>query len=816
MASNFSTLRNIIWSKRYALLPSALAFGIGFTVIVGWLLEIEFLKSISPSYITMKANTALGLISLALAYIFFTTKSSFCHSLGKVLCATAVLIGSMTLAQYLFAIDLHIDQLFFHDLSAKGRFPPGRLAPITAVCLVLLGVAGTLSSTSRPFLKLGRQFVVIVAAISAFQALVGYACGITYTFGQAYYSQMAVHTAVGLLALSVAFLSFCTEEGLIQFLLRKGSRGQSSRRMFFAALFIPPLIIILQVKGRSLSIIDGDTGTLLQIICNMSFFIAIVWNDSLKQSLSDQELELTRFSLEMAEDAAQVGFWNYDLKDKIVVGTLFHDQLYGRINKVDKWELKDILAAIHPDDRHIFTDQHAKAVRDRGSSFAMEYRVVWPDESVHWLSVMVRIKRDTAGQITHYRGIVLDSTYVHEAKREREQLEIRESAALESLRLKSEFLANMSHEIRTPINGVMGMTNILLDSKLDHEQKEFALAIKRSGQTLLTVINDILDFSKIEANKLDFEEIDFSLAQTLEDSVSSIRHMAGKKSIFFQVDFNDKQTFSLLGDPARLQQIITNLLSNAVKFTAKGSVIFRVAHVEDDALSAKYRFEVEDTGIGLSEESQAKLFQPFQQADNSTTRKYGGTGLGLSISRHLVERLKGEIGVTSVEGQGSTFWFTAVFAKSTTDASEGSNAREAAVKLPFVGHRRILIAEDVPVNQIVATRMIEKLGHFAHVVANGKECIDALYQSDYDLILMDCHMPEMDGYEATSVIRQSTTLSNPNIIILAMTANAMKGDKEKCLNVGMNDYISKPIEPKALERMLYKWLATDASKIKSA
>ncbi|RYZ82652.1 MAG: response regulator, partial [Proteobacteria bacterium] len=271
---------------------------------------------------------------------------------------------------------------------------------------------------------------------------------------------------------------------------------------------------------------------------------------------------------------------------------------------------------------------------------------------------------------------------------------------------------------------------------------------------------------------------------------------------------------SIMGDPGRLQQVLTNLLSNAMKFTAEGQVSVRVSKILEEADSVKIRIEVQDTGVGISEEARARLFQPFQQADNSTTRKYGGSGLGLSICRHLVERMNGEMGFESVVGEGSTFWFTASFQK-TQPKTEAELAEESlptvndnGLSVATIGRRHILIAEDIPVNQIVAIRMIEKLGHVAHVVGNGQEVLNALYQADYDLILMDCHMPEMDGYEATSAIRRSTTLPNPNILILAMTANAMKGDKERCIEVGMNDYISKPIESKSLQRTLNKWLST--------
>ena len=675
--------------------------------------------------------------------------------------------------------------------------------------------------------------------------------------------------------------------------------------------------------------------------------------DELENRVEERTAELARANEELqkrgtqlieAQQIAHVGSWEWDIApDKVTLSDELY-RIFGLMPQEFGATYESYLNCVHPDEREkvsefVGTALHTQVFQN------YDHRIVRPDGTIRFCYSTGKVVTDEHGQPLRMVGVAQDIT---ERKLIEAELEQARNAALESARLKSEFLANMSHEIRTPMNGVIGMTGLLLDTELDEEQMDFVETIRTSADALLTIINDILDFSKVEAGKLQVETLDFDLRGVVESAVDLLAEQAQAKGVELVSFVDGDLPTQVRGDAGRLRQVLVNLVGNAVKFTTAGEVVVR-ATKEDENGYVTARFEVTDTGAGLSKEAQTYLFQPFMQVDGSATRRYGGTGLGLAISKQLVELMGGTIGVESEMDRGATFWFTARLDKQSgpveadpaphldlhnlrvlivddnatnrqilsrqltswgmmpTAADSGALALEllrtaalrgegydvalldlhmpvmdgfelaSAIKaeaqiaatrlvlMPTFGQRgdgqlareigiaayltkpvrqsqlfdclatvmadsgaaspapgqhrlitkhtlnearparrcRILLAEDNLVNQKVAVRQLEKLGYRADIAANGLEALEAVSRISYDVVLMDCQMPEMDGFEATASIRRREGTGRYTHII-AMTANALEGDREKCLAAGMDDYLCKPMKIEELQQALMR------------
>ena len=537
-----------------------------------------------------------------------------------------------------------------------------------------------------------------------------------------------------------------------------------------------------------------------------SYFIVEV-EDISRRKADELALQHSHDLLDRSQALAEVGSWEIDLRAPAGTPIEWSRQTY-RIFGVepDTFEttFANITAMVHPDDRERFveTARLARSAAVEGTGFdGFDFRIVRPDGTVRWVWLQAGADANRPATIV---GFAQDIT---ERKRVEEEMERAKDAALLASRMKSEFLATMSHEIRTPMNGVMGMTALLLGTDLDPVQRDYAETVERSADALLRILNDILDLSKIEAGRLELERLPFDLRRVVSDVGELYTADAVAKGLAFVVDIDPRLPAQVDGDPGRVRQVLSNLVSNAVKFTGAGQVAIELGVVDMTDAAVEVRIHVTDTGCGMDPAQRQRLFEPFTQADASTTRRFGGTGLGLTIAQRLVTMMGGRIDVDSELDRGSDFTVAMRFGRV---AAELVTPRRPTVHRPApADHRgRVLVVDDNEINLRVATLMLRRMGYQVDEAGDGEAAVEAAASTHYDAVLMDCEMPVMDGYTAAAEIRRLAG-GFGDVPIVALTASVMKADVDRALAAGMDSHLAKPIDRAKLEAVMSQ-LPTEA------
>lgn len=581
----------------------------------------------------------------------------------------------------------------------------------------------------------------------------------------------------------------------------------------------------MSVGASSILNFERTQSTISVIICLI--LLGVIVHGALlakKVLLANRMLSEAEQRLELARQGGQFAVWDWDLEKN----TLKWDSTMFRLYDVDPTQFSGTFAdwekRVMPEDVATTTARINSVLADpQARTFQDAFRISDDNDNIRYIKADALIVRNNSGKAVRMIGFNYDVTDIknleNDLRRHRDNLAELVHAQTEDLRhakekaesanlAKSQFLSNMTHELRTPLNGLIGMLQLLRKHTYSQEQEEYLHVMDNSAEMLLGIINDILDFSKIEANEITFEKIGFDLLSVIGKAAVGIEKMVQDKGLSFTLKLPEDKPPFLVGDPLRLSQIVTNLLSNALKYTESGAITCELITQSYDDMH-EFTCRISDTGIGIPADKIDLIFKKFSQVDDSATRRYGGTGLGLAITKELVERMGGQIHVQSVEGQGSCFWFTLMLP--VTDRlhidKRTTMPHQSGGSVPIT-QARILIAEDHPLNQLLITRLIERLNPAMHVmVDNGVKALQAMKERRFDVVLMDCFMPEMNGYDATRQYRAwEQENGTEHLPIIAITANALRGDEQKCTEAGMDAYIAKPIIEEQLHHVLSRWL----------
>lgn len=795
----------------------------GLSVLMGWIF-LEKMNAIAQSYITLTSpNSALCFILCGLALLLYVNSSEIkLNYIAKLTGALVFILASLILFEHYYQVDLDIDQGLFKQivLNTHQTSLAYRMSPYTATNFILIGFSLVYLDNDMIGYRVHQVLMSVVLVLSLL-VLLGhiFEIGSTEIFGlPVQYSQMAFLNALLFFFLAGGIIIARPFQGVFSILASHFSGGSLARRLLPGAIILPILAgYVVNMAADKLQIINSDLEVSLLVITTITFSLGYIFTNSYLIDRSDifrdrAEKTIKRYQVELQEiiNNTLAVIYVQDLKGNFIMINKQFEKVFNK--KADEVIGKSATELFDPKFYTMLFDTNILVQRKK-SSVVVEEKITNEVGAHAYISNKFPLFNDK-GEMYAIAAICGDVTQIKRTEEElrhaKDAAEILAKKAEEASRAKSAFLAAMSHEIRTPLNGVIGMTGLLIDTALTPEQRNFVETIHFSGDVLLSVINDILDFTKIESGYMDIENLEFDIKQLINSSVDMFEIQARNKAIKMLVKINPEIPAKLMGDSSRIRQVLNNFISNAVKFSNDGEITINVDLLNKLNGKLELLFEVKDSGIGIESSVIPRLFQPFTQGDTSTSRKYGGTGLGLAISKRLVNLLGGNIGVESAPGIGSRFWFSLKLSegKQRLIAPEITLDKQTSVYQDNA-RQRILLVEDNIINQQVTTKVLSKLGYQADIAENGLEAIRIIKEKPYDLILMDCQMPYMDGYTATKEIRKLELSQNKHTPIIAMTAHALKGDCEKCIECGMDDYIAKPFDIRLLADILKRYLVAD-------